>query len=660
MRGLNAVWMLNCIVIKSIAFFCLAIVYFPDSYAQTPADHPANLSSVETLIERSRQQKNASSALAFAEKAVYLADSLGNYHLKADALHQSGIAWKFLGDQLKSATRLMEAIEMYKALRLHNKLHKAKIDLGETYRATRTYHLSLDNLYTSLSFFKMQADSVVMAEIYNRLTATYYEMLFTHPDYVKLSEKGYENENIFIEGFAGFPEIESYLSKSIHYLDTSNYIANSLRLNGLIISNMNIQASLYNVTNDPLRALELFNEIIDIIHNTGVNELLPLVYINKARILGRYRMNKPMEAIKMAHEALELAKAQDINIYVFMAYEVLHDNYFAIGDYKNAYFSMNATRNLLEQFNHEKLEILTQTQFLEYQIKQRELELQARRNQIALMVASIIAILFAFSVFFIILSGKNRKQRYLLAELQQKNQIITGQNEKLLTANAEKDKLFSIIAHDLKAPFQSILGISEMLKDDSETLDSIETQKLAGLVHTSASRTMQLLDDLLDWARLQQNRISFASEDIPVAHLMQFISELLHETAAKKNIQIVSQLPADLTMKADKEMLKTILRNLISNALKFSYPGTQVIVSAEAANGNVKISVSDSGVGIPNDKIEQLFSIGNTHIMPGTANEKGTGLGLVLCREFVEKHGGRIWVNSEVGKGAEFSFIIPS
>lgn len=643
-------------------WFYLAVLILSHTHvqgAQSKTAATTNHALIEALIVQSKQQKNASQSVEYAERAVYLADSLGLNEWKADALTQSGIAWKNWGDQLKSISRLEEAIALFRQLGLENKHYRATKELGETYRATRSYALSMARLKEALRYFINHPDSIMLARLHNRLAATSFEILFTHPAYLQMDTSKYQDKAAFGRALAKSPEVNIHFQHTIKHLDSSNAIAEDLGLKDILFSNMNIEAGILNLARDPVSALAMYDEMIDAMLSSGVDGDLALAYINKARVLGSYRMNRPEKAIALCLKALEMAKAQEINVYIFLAYEVLHDNYYAIRDYQKAYECLIAIREIFEQFNYEKMQVLIETQTLEYKISQRELELQSRRVQIRLMVASIIVIVLLFSVFLFILAGKNRKQRSLLTQLNQQNQIITGQNQELSLTNSEKDKLFSIIAHDLKGPFQSILGFTELFRDEGVRMEPEEIRKISGLLHYSASRTAQLLDDLLNWARLQQGRIAFSPEPMLVGQMLDFIGELMQEKAQQKNIQIVSKLPENLSLKADKEMLKTILRNLLSNALKFSHPGGKVVISAMSENGYVKVSVSDSGIGVPADKIENLFSIGNEHIMPGTANEKGTGLGLVLCREFVEKHGGRIWVNSVEGKGSTFTFTIP-
>jgi len=248
-----------------------------------------------------------------------------------------------------------------------------------------------------------------------------------------------------------------------------------------------------------------------------------------------------------------------------------------------------------------------------------------------------------------------------LDELYQKNQIINQQNTELASVNAQKDKFFSIIAHDLKSPFNSILGFSEMLKDEARDLDIDSIVQYASIINSSALHTFELLENLLDWARMKQGRIPFEPQKFLLNSLVNTEFEGLRNNADQKNIQLINGIHESLIVTADENMISTVLRNLISNAIKFTPKGGQVKVEVEVEveNSQVIISVSDTGIGMKPETIEKLFKIETSFTTRGTENEKGTGLGLLLCKEFIEKHEGKIWVESEEGKGSTFSFSLP-
>jgi signal transduction histidine kinase len=241
-----------------------------------------------------------------------------------------------------------------------------------------------------------------------------------------------------------------------------------------------------------------------------------------------------------------------------------------------------------------------------------------------------------------------------------KAELAIKENErKLLQLNADKDRFISIIGHDLKNPFNNILGFSEILTEDIRNLNLDEIEDIAKNINKSARITNKLLEDILMWARTQQGKIPFKPQNFSFEEICNDAVEILKPNAIAKNIALNFNTSEGLTVYADSDMLKTILRNLVSNAIKFTNSGGKITINAEQTNSSITISVSDNGIGISPDDLVKLFDISEVLTTKGTAKETGTGLGLLLCKEFVEKHGGKIWVESEVGKGSDFKFTLP-
>lgn len=225
--------------------------------------------------------------------------------------------------------------------------------------------------------------------------------------------------------------------------------------------------------------------------------------------------------------------------------------------------------------------------------------------------------------------------------------------------NATKDKLFSIIAHDLRSPFNSILGLSKLLIENVENNEAEETAEFLGIISLSAKNTLVLLDNLLNWAQSQTGQINFKLEKLILSSIIQEILDISISNAKMKNISLNDIQSGDIEVCADENMLKLVLRNLISNAIKFTRPGGNIKVLAISKQNHVEISISDNGVGMNDETCKKLFDIPENMTSVGTANEKGSGLGLVLCKEFVEKLDGKIRVESELGKGSNFKFTLP-
>jgi two-component system sensor histidine kinase/response regulator len=225
--------------------------------------------------------------------------------------------------------------------------------------------------------------------------------------------------------------------------------------------------------------------------------------------------------------------------------------------------------------------------------------------------------------------------------------------------NASKDKFFSIIAHDLKNPFNTIIGFSDMMKESIRLNDPATFYEYTEMINTSAIQTLRLLENLLEWANSQRGNLSFTPVPVNLSEIVKDEFIMVDEMATGKNIELKSFIPETLTFVADKNMIRTILRNLITNAVKFTHKNGQVQVNAINYNDNIEISVSDNGIGMSKETIAKLFRIDANLSTRGTENEKGTGLGLFLCKEFAEKHNGNIWVESEEGKGSTFKFLLP-
>ncbi len=253
-------------------------------------------------------------------------------------------------------------------------------------------------------------------------------------------------------------------------------------------------------------------------------------------------------------------------------------------------------------------------------------------------------------------------QRQLLQKTLLQEQTLSklnAANEELLKANQDKDKFLKILAHDLKNPMFAISGFSDLLIKNFRKYDASTLEKQLGIINTTTKKTYDLLEELLLWTRSQSGKIPFEPRTVQLKKVCDDVLSLLNESAATKQIEIIPEIDAGLELHADVVMLRTILRNLISNAIKFTHENGQIILRAEQQDTDMIITVSDNGIGMSQEVVSRLWQIAELYTSPGTKGEKGTGLGLMLCKEFVEKHNGRIWVESEVGKGSDFKIALP-
>lgn len=260
-----------------------------------------------------------------------------------------------------------------------------------------------------------------------------------------------------------------------------------------------------------------------------------------------------------------------------------------------------------------------------------------------------------------------------LTESKKVEQELLRYNKELLESNTSKDKFFSILAHDLKNPFQGLLGFIDLLYEDLDDLTNAQIKEYLSNVRTASYHTYALLENLLEWSRIQSGKMPFTPSVFNIWDEINSVISILDNNATRKEIKLINEVDPELMVEADRNMIHSVIQNLITNSIKFSNIKGKVVLRSRVPKTNAKtriasepgdrrwleISISDNGIGIPEEIIPKLFRLNGQYSQAGTANEPGTGLGLVLCHEMVEKNGGRIWAESIAGQGATFIFTIP-
>jgi len=245
-------------------------------------------------------------------------------------------------------------------------------------------------------------------------------------------------------------------------------------------------------------------------------------------------------------------------------------------------------------------------------------------------------------------------------QLHQQSIVLRQQSKELQELIVTKDKFFSIISHDLRGPMGGLMAMTELMADESTEFSPEEQKELILDLSKSARNIFNLLENLLEWALIQQGNIVFKPEHIDLTELVNECTKTLHDSIQKKNIHLDVDLAADLKVYIDANMVQSVIRNFVSNAIKFTPEGGRIAISAGfTENKNLVIVVKDSGIGMNHSIKSDLFQLNKNTGRPGTDGEQSTGLGLILCKEFIEKHGGEVWVESEEGLGSSFYFTIP-
>lgn len=319
-------------------------------------------------------------------------------------------------------------------------------------------------------------------------------------------------------------------------------------------------------------------------------------------------------------------------------------------------FAEENERQIAEQ--QAKFDIEKKDQELELQGKRLELEtLRADREQKFNVALTLLVVIFMSSgVFIFILLRKNQASNEKVKEI---NRRVIVQNQQLKKLNDTKNKFFSIIGHDIKGPLASLTAFLNLLKNHLSNMSQEEIVTVATELDGATKNLQLLLENLLTWARSQTDNIDIKPENIDLKALVKENFALLGNQAAEKNIELSLVSPNAAMCKADKNTINTAIRNLISNAIKFTYEHGKIEVRIEEWKDVVELSVKDNGMGMSAETLSKIFEIGSKYTTPGTKKEKGTGLGLILCKEFIEKNSGKLRVKSEAGMGSTFSFTLP-
>jgi signal transduction histidine kinase len=382
-----------------------------------------------------------------------------------------------------------------------------------------------------------------------------------------------------------------------------------------------------------------------------------------------YQQKEIQKAIENLNLGLAAGHSSQTKDPVRRSYEYLslcfeaQGNYQKALEYKDSFLAMNdfiqkeeSDQKLLEAQNRYVLDQKeSQIDRLESVRKQREHEI-AEQRKIRNFLFALIGLGFIVVVLILYLYALKRRSNKLLKAV---NAKVEQQNIELQNLNATKDKFFSILGHDLKSPLNSLSSFSSLLINYFDSLSKEEIQTLAKDLDKSLKNLYSLLDNLLEWARSQTGNINFTPEQFDLTKILQENKELLQVQAANKEIIIAQERTTPLMVSTHKHSITTVIRNLVANAIKFTPQGGSIKIHTTEKQGEVVVSIADTGVGMSEAVIQKLFRIDSKVSTLGTANEKGTGLGLVLCKDFVEKNGGRLWVESEEGKGSVFSFSIP-
>lgn len=589
-------------------------------------------------------------ANVYLQDAILLAKQLNNYPAIVEANMLYARYHYYRGDIEESTFKIKDAIVANE--QIHNKKWFGQIyfQLGENYRVAGALDLAYDNFKKSFDYASNIKDSFLISNLYNR-----YAIYF------------FENLDII-------PEISR--DSSLYYANLSMDLCNRLNNIRYIIANYNVLGLIYRYKFNNLDTSNfLFHAGLDIaIKHNKVNQL-PNIYYNIAR---GHLINKEIDSAKKyidlgykVADSLEMAEAE------FLFYQ-LYSNYYAfINDYKNAYeyADMYTFAYKKSQDNKSSFKVKSALNELQFRNRVIEQERQQQTRNFLLIIAAMVIVFFIVLLIVLFMRNKHiaktnlqliEKNEQIEAsniELDKQNKIISEQNIKLEESNASKDKLFSIISHDLKNPIGGLKEMITVLAENFHTFDEEEKKEILQELKSTSDNVLELLLGLLTWSRSQRNKIEYDPYKQDLFQLVYQNIAIVSSSARNKNITIINSVPENTAAFFDVNMINTVVRNLLTNAIKFSNYGGKIEVKAEQYQEDtnyVLVSISDNGVGIPSDKLDKLFQVKHSFTTIGTGGEKGTGLGLLIVWDFIEKNHGKIWVDSVVGEGTTFYFTLPT
>jgi signal transduction histidine kinase len=528
-------------------------------------------------------------------KAQQLFHDSGDTIMQARALMNIGIVHDYLGNKPMSLAYYNKALEHFKSKNDEGGMADCELNIAILLTKQKEYEKACETLIMAISIYEKTGNKPNLAAAYTNLGLTYKKM-------------------------GNYP-------LAIDYLNRANVIWGPM-------------GDEYYICNYHLNMGEIMLDM----KNPGQAK----IHLTKAESLARKYEFKEMEAL---------------------AYEYLSDYNAAIKDYLAAYTYLNKSKQLNDSIlNAETTEKVNQIQY-HYEIAKREAdneklvkqnlskELQLSKQNLFLYILSVILVFIAVLAIFLV--NQNRAKRKANMLLANQNEQIEAQKNELVKLNASKDKFLSILAHDIRNPLSSIFGLSDILVNDYNTLTEDEKLVFTRDIHTLSENLFEIINTLLAWSTSQSGMIAYRPKPFLITELCRKSIQNLQTVAKQKDIKLISSGDDSLEVHADENMIFSVLNNLISNAIKFSYSGSKIRVETTQTDGFASISVIDTGMGLNAENKNKIFRYDHHFLSKGTAGESGTGLGLILCKDFVEKNGGTIRVESEKNLGSTFTFTIP-
>ena len=586
-------------------------------------------------------------AIENLKKAIEIYTELNDTSYLAGCYNNLGVLYSYSTDQKTSLEYFIKAMNMAEAVNETFALSEAYANIASNYEFLKEYVSALKYYNKSLEV-DLKANnphniafSYISVGSINLKLQRYesaHDSLMKAKQLISLVDDNYRKTELYVNLADYFIETGQLDSATIS-LQTAkdlNSKENYSRLNADIST---IEGDLLLKQKKYSESLEFYNKAIEQYQKQNVQDALYDIYLNKSIAyseLGKHE--KAYEILKQAQKLNEDLKPQEIAK--------------TLGEFEHA-----------EELKEEKAKLILEQEILNQKSKNEVILIQAKLHRAIFSIAFLGAIIILIIYFYVV----KRKHNSILEEnykvIQEQKTLLEenflelkAHEDKLIRLNATKDKFFSIIAHDLKNPFNVLIGLSDIVISDPEVRHSEDFEQIIDGIFTTAKSGYNLLDNLLKWARSQTGELEYKPVVVNMAEIVALNITFFRESAKAKKIEVHNTIHDDIEIFADYNMVNFVVRNILNNAIKFSFQNGKIEIYSSQIDNDYIFSIQDYGIGMNKETEEKLFKIESTNPKPGTANEIGTGLGLIICKEFVEKNGGEIWVESQERKGSCFNF----
>jgi signal transduction histidine kinase len=618
-------------VISSILFLLGAVSFgHPNSQNQGLSD---NSSEFEQIIKQSKKlvpiATNHDSVALLLEKADQLAKNSKKLQQTIEVLLLRGQNEYFSSNYEKAIDLYYQSFDKAEQLKDSVLLAKANLNLGMVYDELEDYDEALSFFLKAIKIGQQISNSEVIAKTYQNIAICYQN--------------------------------KKDMATAIEFNKKANQLAILSKDTVMMIDVTNNLGTIAYDQKDLTKSLESYLKALSLYQAINDRKGIAMAYNN----IGLVYLDQKQYAKSLAYfkKALALATALKMNGFTGDIYSNLTIYYKELKDYENAFNCYDRFNSIYDSLAGEKKNKMIYQIRAKYELARntRELEELRLKNQtqevaidsaqstlIYWVIITTLVVLLMGATFYLLV-----KEKRLATELKNKTRELSE-------LNASKDKFFSIIAHDLKNPFNVLVSYTSILKTDLDLFTKEQLVQIIADLNKASENGFNLLQNLLLWTRSQTNRIHVLKSNFILDNIFSEVRDLAELNLTDKEQSLIFDIDPGLVVYADKDMISVVLRNLVFNAIKFSGKGSEICMRANLSESKVQVDVIDNGIGIPEENIKKLFVIDKNATTQGTDGEVGTGLGLVLCKEFVEKNGGKIWLESMAGKGSVFSFTLPA